>query len=99
MAKSLESSYQHSLIKRIEKRLPGAIILKNDPNYLQGIPDLTIFWKDKWATLECKRSSKERRQPNQEYYVDKMNGMSFSAFIFPENEEDVLDALQRTFGA
>lgn len=84
------------MIGKIEKRLPGAIVLKNDPNYKQGIPDLTVFYNSKWATLEVKKSAKASAQPNQEYYVELMREMSFSSFIFPENEEEVLDDLERT---
>lgn len=92
-----ENSFQSKVIKELKERFDGCIILKNDPNYIQGFPDLTILYKDKWATLECKREKKANRQPNQEYYVDKCNGMSYSAFIFPENKEEVFDALQRSF--
>lgn len=95
----LERDFQHNLIKDIEAMLPGCVVLKNDPNYIQGIPDLSIFYKDKWATLECKKNSKASKQPNQEYYVDKMNEMSFSRFIYPENKEEVLDELYKTFRA
>ena len=93
-----ESDYQGLLIKKIKKLLPGAMVLKNDPDYIQGIPDLLVLYGNKWAALECKRSSKASHRPNQDYYVSKMNDMSFSAFIFPENEAEVLDALQRTLG-
>ena len=95
----LENKFQSDLIKKIKNRFPGAMVLKNDSGYIQGIPDLTVFYKNKWATLECKKSEKESKQPNQEYYVDKMNSMSFSRFIYPENQEEVLDELQQTFGA
>lgn len=93
----LEAYYQSKLKKRIKERFPGAIVLKTDPSQLQGAPDLLILHKDKWAALEVKKSSKATKQPNQEYYVDKMNDMSFSSFIFPENEEEVLNAMERTF--
>lgn len=92
-----ENQFQSQLIRKIKQRFPDAIVLKNDPSYKQGIPDLTVLWKDKWAALECKKSAKEHHQPNQDYYVDKMNEMSFSSFIFPENEQEVLDAMDRSF--
>lgn len=69
-------------------------MVKNDPNYLQGFPDLTIFFNDRYALLECKRSRDEPHQPNQDFYVRKMNGMSYAAFIFPENKEEILNELQ-----
>ena len=93
----LESSFQAQLIKDLKKIFPGCIVTKNDSSYIQGIPDLTIFYKDKWATLECKQNARAKRQPNQEYYVGRMNEMSFSKFICPENKEEVLYELQQTF--
>lgn len=92
-----ESTYQNSLIRKLKSLFPDCIILKNDSSYIQGIPDLTIFFEDKWATLEVKASEDSPEQPNQVYYVDLMNQMSFSAFIYPENEEEVLYHLQRSF--
>lgn len=93
----LESKFQAKLIKELEERFPGCIVMKNDANYIQGIPDLTILYKDRWATLECKKSEKESRQPNQEYYVEKMNEMSYSHVIYPENKEEVLNEIQSSF--
>lgn len=92
-----ESVFQTKLIKEIKERFPGCIVIKNDPNYIQGMPDLLVLYKDKWATLESKRSSHASKRPNQEYYVDKMNEMSFSRFIYPENKEEVLSELQQAF--
>ena len=93
----LESQFQRKLITELQTRFPGCLVLKNDPEYLQGIPDLTIFYKNRWATLECKKSADAKKQPNQEYYVEKMNTMSFSRFICPENKEEVLNELQQSF--
>ena len=95
----LESQFQRQLIKKIEKMFPGCIIHKTDPRDIQGIPDLIIFYKDRWAMLECKPSAKAGRQPNQAYYIEHMNRLSFAAFIYPENEEEVLYELQRSFGS
>jgi hypothetical protein len=93
----LESVFQSNLIKELEAMFVGCIILKNDPNYLQGFPDLTIFYNNMWAVLECKRSEYDSHQPNQDYYVDVLDKMSFSRFIYPENKEEVLDELQQAF--
>lgn len=95
----LEGKYKTQLCERIREMLPGCTIVKNDAAYMQGIPDLTIFYKDKWAMLEVKVSPTAKRQPNQEYYVDFFDKMSFAAFIFPENEEEVLNDLQRSLQA
>lgn len=92
-----ESSFQSKLIKELKARFPGCIVMKNDPTYIQGIPDLIILYKNRWAALECKRSANEHHQPNQDYYVEIMDDMSFAAFIFPENKEEVLNELQQSF--
>ena len=92
-----ENRFQSKLIKEIEDTLPGSIVLKNDANYIQGIPDLLILYKDKWAALECKKNEKASARPNQRYYVNLMNSMSFSRFIYPENKEEVLNELQLAF--
>ena len=97
MGKQLERDFQKNLIQDIKERFPGCIVMKNDSGYLQGIPDLTVLYKKQWATLENKKSEKEHHQPNQDYYVSKMNEMSFSAFVYPENVEEVLDAMEQSF--
>lgn len=91
----LERNFQASLIKELKSIFPGAVVLKNDPNYIQGFPDLLILYRDRWAALECKRSSSASSRPNQRYYVDLLNQMSYSAFICPENKEGVLNELQQ----
>ena len=94
-----ENKFQSDLIKEIKERFDGCIVTKLDSAHIQGIPDLLVLYKDKWATLECKRNRKASHRPNQEYYVNKMNEMSFSRFVYPENKEAVLDELQQSFKA
>jgi len=94
---ALESGFQAKLIVELKYIFPGCIVLKNDANYIQGFPDLLILYKKHWAALECKRSFDSSHQPNQEYYVDLMDGMSFAAFIYPENKEEILDGLSSAF--
>lgn len=94
----LENKFQADLIKKIKKAMPNAIVLKNDPNYIQGIPDLIILNGPKWGMLECKKNSKASKRPNQDYYVNRANEMSFGKFICPENEEEVLNELQQALG-
>lgn len=93
----LERDFQSNLIKELKIMFPGCIVMKNDSSYIQGIPDLLILYKNKWASLECKKSHNANKRPNQKYYVDTMNDMSFSRFIYPENKEDILNELQSTF--
>lgn len=96
----LENKYQSTLIKKIKAILPGALVLKGNSQYNQGVPDLLILVGKRWASLEVKKSEKDASeselQPNQGYYVDLMNKMSYSAFIYPENEAEILDELQRS---
>ena len=93
----LEKIFQSELIKELRELFPGCIILKNDPTYIQGIPDLLILFEDKWAALEVKKSITASHRPNQEFYVTKMGRMSYANFIYPENKEVVLNELQETF--
>ena len=95
----LERDFQAKLIKELKVMFKGCIIVKNDPNYIQGIPDLLILYNDRWAALEVKKSEHAHHQPNQEYYVDLMNRMSFAAFIYPENKEEILYELQQALFA
>ena len=97
MARSskLESGFQDKLIEDLKSLFPGCMTFKMDQ--IQGIPDLLVLYEDKWASLECKKNARAKRQPNQEYYVGRMNEMSFSRFICPSNKEEILNELQSTF--
>lgn len=92
-----ESKFQAELIEDIKKEFKGAIVLKNDPQYLQGFPDLLVLFKNLWAALECKKSSKATHRPNQDYYIDVLGKMSYANFVYPENKMEVLDDLKRAF--
>ena len=92
-----EREFQSKLIKELNNRFEGCMVMKLDSSYIQGIPDLLVLYEDKWATLECKKNASAAKQPNQEYYVGRMNDMSFSRFICPENKEEVLNELQQAF--
>lgn len=94
-----ESNFQEWFIKRLRSMFPGSIVTKNDPNFMQGIPDVLLLWRTHWAAFECKSSARAPKQPNQEYYVTMMDAMSFSAFVYPENAEEVLHAVQLAFQA
>lgn len=93
----LESKWRTGLVGRIEKRFPGCFVIRLDPAFCQGIPDLLVLFETTWAALETKRETKSKRQPNQPYYIELLNRMCFAAFIHPENEEEILDELERAF--
>lgn len=97
MARSsrLESGFQDKLRDELKATFPGCMVFKMDQ--IQGIPDLLVLYKDKWASLECKKNANAKRQPNQEHYVGLMDKMSFSRFVYPENKEEVLNELRKTF--
>lgn len=94
-----ESKFQHDLINEIKERFPGCIVAKMDSGYIQGIPDLLVLYKHHWALLEVKREKNAPHRPNQDYYVEKCDRMSFSAFIYPENKEEILDGMEESFQA
>jgi len=92
----LENKFKQKLKKKIQALLPGSLVLHLDPTDIQGIPDMLILYGTRWAALEGKKNAGASHRPNQDYYVKRMNEMSFASFIFPENEEEVLDAMARS---
>lgn len=93
----LENKFKTDLCRELQDSFEGCLIFHLNPNEYQGIPDLLILYEDKWAVLEGKKSSNSSKRKNQEYYVDKMNSMSFARFISPENKEDVINDLHKAF--
>lgn len=92
-----ESEFQKKLKDRLKEQFPGCMVLKNDPNQIQGVPDLTVLYEDKWAALEVKRSQGASHRPNQNYYIDKMSKMSYASFVSPENVDEVFKELEEVF--
>ena len=97
--KKKESRFQHEVIQELEERFPGCVVMKNATGLKDGFPDITLYVGNRWAMLECKREEGAKRRPNQGYWVNHMNEMSFARFIFPGNREEVMNELQQTFGA
>ena len=94
-SRKLESGFQDKLRKDIKAKLPGCMIFKMDQ--VQGITDLLVLYKNKWASLQNKKNVNAKHQPNQDYYVNKMNDMSFARFVYPENKDLVLEELEHHF--
>ena len=95
--KPLESQFRSSLQERIKNEFPGCMIIPQNPNVVQGIPDLLVLFEDKWASLETKRAFNSSKRPNQDHYVEKMRDMSYSSFVSPDNINEVMDELQQAF--
>jgi hypothetical protein len=93
----LENKFKTRLICDIKERFPGSLVVHLDPTEVQGIPDLLVLYRDRWGALEGKKNAKASARKNQPYYVELMNRMSFASFIYPENKEEVLDAMERAF--
>lgn len=94
-----ENRYQARLIRKLKDLFPGCVVMKTDSSYQQGTPDLLLLFRHCWAALEVKAESTAREQPNQRYFVEQLDDMSFAAFIYPENEAEVLSALQQAFAS
>ena len=97
MRETGKDGFQAKLKKELKEMFPGCFITKLDSGDIQGIPDLLILYRDLWAVLEVKGYKNATRQPNQEYYVDLLNNMGFSSFIYPENKDEVLRDLDNYF--
>lgn len=95
MKETGRDGFQSKVKKRLMKEFPQCEIHKLDPNDVQGSPDLLLLCPVTWVTLEVKKSAEAKKQPNQEYYVNKHNGMTMSSFIFPENENEVFDKIHK----
>jgi hypothetical protein len=94
-----EKEFERHLIKDLEKRYPGAIVIKTQPGYIQGFPDRLMLYRDRWAAFEVKDGFNSGIRPNQNYYIRLLNQMSFAKFVYPENLQEVLHELQHAFAS
>lgn len=92
-----ESDYQARLIQDLNDEFPGCFILMNDAGYIQGIPDLLVLFRGGWFALEVKGSARSPIQPNQDWYINRLNEISYAAFIYPENHEVIMNEIRTTF--
>lgn len=99
----LERVYQPKFIKRLRREFPGIVIIKNDTDYQQGFPDWTLLYHQCWAVLEIKRKRPRPGtsdfEPNQEWFIEELDKLCFSACVYPENEEEIIDALKSIFSS
>lgn len=93
----VESEFQRRVIQRLKTEFPDCVVMKQDASYKQGIPDLVIFYKNRYAMLEVKKSAKANHQPQQDYYISKFNDWSFASFVYPENVDQVFEQLKEVF--
>lgn len=94
-----EGRFKSKFIKNLEETFPDCIVTKLEADFKAGIPDILIVRGKRWATLEAKASKADVTKPRQnkdaqDYYVGKMNKMSFSSYVYPENEQEVLNELK-----
>lgn len=99
-----EEVYQANLIRRLEHMFPGCVVVRLDPRfvdfyvegkrYSQGVADILILFGSRWAMLEVKAAIDAPVQPNQPYFINMFDALSYAAFISPENEEEILYDLQ-----
>ena len=95
---TLERDFQRRIVRKLRDRYQDALVMKTDPNQIQGIPDILILAHGRYAFLEFKRSGKASHRPNQDYYCTKINqDGGFASFIDPSNETDVLSDLDDYF--
>lgn len=91
----LESKFERKLVKKLERQYPGAYVIKTNPNHIQGFPDRIFLYNDFWAAFDAKRSRTASVRPNQRHYIEQLDHMSFGMFVYPENEEEFLNEIQR----
>ncbi len=103
MRETGKAGYKAGLIPRIIQRFGAdrTRVQANDPNVpgQQGIPDLTVFVGPMWFLLEVKASEKSKLRPNQEWWIEKWAEVTFCSFIYPENEEEVFRAMERSLAS
>lgn len=97
MADKLEREFQPKLNEEVKRRMPTCEIIRLDANKnYQGIPDFLVLCPEGWGIFETKRRPNSRKQPNQDHHIKRLSKIGFSAFINPDNMDEVLDDFQST---
>jgi Holliday junction resolvase len=93
-----ESDFQAKVIKKLKSL--GLAVVKNQagPGVPTGFPDLTAFGEGIYFCLECKASARAKKQPRQDYWVNKLNEWSYAAFIYPSNYDKVMSEIKYMVG-
>lgn len=94
---SKESDFERELMEDLDEAFPGCMVIKGASMFRQGVPDRILLCGKNWAALEVKPDPKAATQPNQPWYVEKMNDMSYAAIITPENKQEVISEIQAAF--
>ena len=89
-----ETKFKKMFKKKLKRLYPECIIVEADPTYFWSVPDVYFFLGSFWAALEFKRTEGSSRRPNQEYWVEVLDKMSFARFVYPGVEEEVLSELE-----
>lgn len=93
-----ESDFKSGLYKEIRATFPGTEVVPNDPGYIQGFPDATVYFPNgKYILLEGKRTNTSIKQPNQDYYVNISPLSNNALFVYPENKKEVLKEIERRY--
>ena len=97
----LESEFRKAFLEEVQNRIDplnkGFLFFLNASNAFRSFPDIVILGSHKWAALEFKKSKRASHQPNQEYYINKLNEIGYASFVYPENAEEILNDLEELF--
>jgi len=95
----LESAFKKNFITELNVRLaPIDLEYIHTRSHNRSFPDLLILGPGStWAALEFKAAEEADHQPNQAWYINRLNHWAYATFMYPENREEVLGDLEKLF--